>query len=368
MDIDEQQLLSFQRYLSHAKKVLCIVGAGMSASSGIPTYQWQKGIWRGYTSLDLATPEAFQNNPGLVWLFYSSRRLEALRARPNNAHFALAELCRRFPSQIKQDTASKDRSHEEVFTLSNRKVLVVSQNVDGLHQRAGHPSDSLVELHGSVFGLKCTQFFCNYRSCNDRDKFLTPALHRNTPSITPNTAKKRRRNSVQDAPAVKKARLAEPNESGDKHETQLDTSIEPSAGKNSQPEAPLPTLDASELPRCPECHEGLLRPAVVWFGESLPLRQMDDVDRFFNVGEPVDLVLVIGSSGKVWPAMGYVERAKKSKSKVAIFNTTIEDLEKVRKDRNVWGFQGDAAEILPKALKPLIGEQYKPRNGRVRNL
>ncbi|CEP63493.1 uncharacterized protein LALA0_S08e03730g [Lachancea lanzarotensis] len=364
MEIDEQQLLSFQRYLSHAKKVLCIVGAGMSASSGIPTYQWQKGSWRGYTALDLATPEAFQNNPGLVWLFYSSRRLEALRARPNDAHFALAELCRRFPSGTKQDTASRN-SKQEGSALTSRRVLVVSQNMDGLHQRAGHPLDSLVELHGSVFGLKCTQFFCNYRSCNDRDRFLTPALYKSTPpSDTPKTVRKRRRNSVENASAGnKKPRLAVQEEQKDELQPE---SLSEAIKSESQDETPLPTLDPSDLPRCPECHEGLLRPAVVWFGESLPLHQMDVVDQFFNVGGPVDLVLVIGSSGKVWPAMGYVERAKKSKSKIAIFNTTIEDLEEVRKDKNVWGFQGDAAKILPKALKPLIGEQYRPRNGRVR--
>ncbi|SCU77925.1 LAME_0A02696g1_1 [Lachancea meyersii CBS 8951] len=360
MEVDEQQLLSFQRYLLHSKKVLCIVGAGMSASSGIPTYQWQRGSWHGYTSLDLATPEAFQNNPGLVWLFYSTRRLEALRARPNDAHFALAELCRRFSSGIVRESDSKNNSDIQLG-LTNRKVLVVSQNVDGLHQRAGHPSESLVELHGSVFGLKCTQFFCNYSSRNDKDKFLTPALYQNTPSDTQTTTKKRRRDSVAEASAIKKPRLENKDHNGVHPETLMHS--EP---KSSDIETPFPTLDVSELPTCPKCHEGLLRPAVVWYGESLPLKQMDEVDRFFNSGDPVDLVLVIGSSGKVWPAMGYVERAKKSRSKVAIFNSTIEDLEQVRKDKNVWGFQGDAAEILPKALRPLIGEQYKPRGGRVR--
>lgn len=93
---------------------------------------------------------------------------------------------------------------------------------------------------------------------------------------------------------------------------------------------------------------------------------MDEVDQFFNKGGPVDLVLVIGTSGKVWPAMGYVERAKKSGSRVAIFNRVIEDLDQVRDSKDIWGFQGDAAQLLPKALKPLIGERYKPRDWRRR--
>ncbi|SCU81414.1 LANO_0B03004g1_1 [Lachancea nothofagi CBS 11611] len=359
MGIDEQQLLSFQRYLSNAKKVLCIVGAGMSASSGIPTYQWQRGSWNGYTSLDLATPEAFHNDPGLVWLFYSSRRAEALRAKPNNGHFALAEFCRRFPSGVARKRGSSAEKPAE-SNLANKQVLVVSQNVDGLHQRAGHPSESLVELHGSVFGLKCTQFFCNYRSRNDKDRFLTPALHKNTPRDTPTTAKKRRRESFRhdEVKNVKKQHISEEAEGQKSREI----SMTPDSPSGLKTVTPFPTLETSELPMCPDCHSGLLRPAVVWFGESLPLTQMDEVDRFFNVGNPVDLVLVIGSSGKVWPAMGYVERAKKSGSKVAIFNTVIEDLDQVRKSKDIWGFEGDAAQILPGALKPLIGDLYKPRN------
>ncbi|SCU78530.1 LADA_0A06084g1_1 [Lachancea dasiensis] len=362
MDFDEQQLKTFQHYLSNAKKVLCIVGAGMSASSGIPTYQWQRGLWRGYTSLDVATPEAFQNDPGLVWLFYSSRRLQALRARPNRGHFALAELCRRFPSGIAGKADNKTDSVRQAPQLSPKNVLVVSQNVDGLHQRASHPENSLVELHGNVFGLRCTQFFCNYSSRNNRDRYLTSALRAHTPVDVPR--KKRLRKSSEDEESVKggKKRLLEEN----RFQT---GNVDPGAQSDStdSTEYPsLPTLGAADLPICPACHQGILRPAVVWFGESLPLTQMDEVDRFFNVGGPVDLVLVIGSSGKVWPAMGYVERAKKTGSKVAIFNTLIDDLDEVRKAKDIWGFQGDAAKILPKALKPLIGEHYLPRDWRKR--
>lgn len=359
---DDIQLRQFQKYLIKARKILCIVGSGASASSGIATYQLQKGSWHGYTALDLATPEAFQSDPGLVWLFYSSRRYEALRAKPNDAHFALAELCKRFSSGIvrrdgDRPTVEVSRIGERGRSTGNtRSVLVVSQNVDGLHHRAGHPRESLVELHGSLFELKCTQFLCNYRTRNDKDPFLTSALYRYTPRDSQICKKRARNGSSTDEPKSKRPKNEDSNEKED------EALSEDSSLQDSEQADVFPTLDRSDLPNCPRCHQGVLRPAVVWFGESLPLNQMDEVDQFFGTGDAVDLVLVIGTSGKVWPAMGYVERAKKSGSKIAIFNSVIEDLDQVRKNKKVWGFQGDAAQLLPKALKPLIGEKYKPRD------
>ncbi|CAR21159.1 KLTH0A03300p [Lachancea thermotolerans CBS 6340] len=357
------QMQQFQRYLSKARKILCIVGSGVSASSGIATYQLQKGSWHGYTALDLATPEAFQNDPGLVWLFYSNRRYEALRAKPNEGHYALAELCRRYPSGISRRGDSASGQHPPASVNDKKKVLVVSQNVDGLHQRAGHPPESLVELHGSVFGLRCTQFFCNYRSRNSNDRFLTPALYRYTPRNRGANKKRTKRVSLHDGTETKKRRLDSTANGVQGQETDLEP---PSSEEESERPEMFPTLEPGDLPSCPQCHQGILRPAVVWYGESLPLDQMDEVDQFFNKGGPVDLVLVIGTSGKVWPAMGYVERAKKSGSRVAIFNRVIEDLDQVRDSKDIWGFQGDAAQLLPKALKPLIGERYKPRDWRRR--
>lgn len=341
-DIDQRQLQSFQRYLQSSKKILCIVGAGLSASSGIPTYQLSKGSWKGYTSLDLATPEAFQQNPGLVWQFYSSRRFASLKAKPNDGHFALAELSRRL--------------HEK-----QKEVLVVSQNVDGLHQRSGQTVETLAELHGSLFNLRCTSFFCGYKGSNSKDLFLTARLRETTPRELP--AKSLRR-------GTNKRKRNEDESDEDKDSSQnprkrirlnAKACIQEDSATSSDFD-PLPHLGLEELPRCPECNEGLLRPGVVWYGESLPLLEMDKVDHFFSQGHKVDLVLVIGTSGKVWPAMGYVERVKKTGGKVAIFNTTIEDLERVRHDKTVWGFQGDAAEWLPKALEPVIGRDYKPRD------
>lgn len=74
---------------------MALCGAGLSAASGLPTFRGAGGMWRNYEATTLATPEAFEADPGLVWQFYSMRRHMALAAKPNVAHFALAELGRR---------------------------------------------------------------------------------------------------------------------------------------------------------------------------------------------------------------------------------------------------------------------------------
>ncbi|MEE4293688.1 MAG: NAD-dependent deacylase [Xanthomonadales bacterium] len=118
--------------LRNAGSVLVLTGAGMSAESGIPTFRdAQTGMWARYRPEELATPEAFQANPGRVWRWYEERRVNALAALPHAGHRALVELERLLPA-----------------------VNVVTQNVDGLHQRAG--SRNVVELHGSLQRFKCS--------------------------------------------------------------------------------------------------------------------------------------------------------------------------------------------------------------------
>lgn len=329
--IEDPQLRSFHSYLKQARKILCVVGAGLSQSSGIPTYQLQRGTWKGYTSLDLATPEAFQSNPGLVWLFYSNRRYIAMRARPNDGHFVLAKL------------ANKMRER-------HRELFVVTQNVDGLHQRAGQLEEELCELHGSVFQLRCTSFFCTYKGKNTKDMFLTPALR----ELTPRDVGVKRTLRDQLPSLTKRHKKQKP----------INTAREGEESVSSSDFEPLPDIKEELLPHCPQCGDGLLRPGVVWFGEPLPLMEMVKVDRFFapedeNANDHIDLVLVIGTTGKVWPAMGYVERCKQNGGRIAIFNTHIEDKEKVRKDKTIWGFEGEASEWLPRALEPLVGKHFK---------
>ena len=119
--------------LAAAHRVVALTGAGVSAESGVPTFRDAlTGLWARYDPLELATPAAFARNPKLVWDWYASRR-EALRAAaPNPGHRALAAIERRVPS-----------------------FLLATQNVDGLHARAG--SRALVELHGNLARVRCSR-------------------------------------------------------------------------------------------------------------------------------------------------------------------------------------------------------------------
>lgn len=114
-----------ERVVSHkTKKVVVISGAGVSAESGLATFRDPDGLWQQYSLEDLATPEAFSRNPELVHRFYNSRRIQAAKAQPNAAHLAIAKL-------------------EQAYN-----VVVVTQNVDDLHERAG--STQVIHLHGKL--------------------------------------------------------------------------------------------------------------------------------------------------------------------------------------------------------------------------
>jgi NAD-dependent deacetylase len=180
--------------------ILALTGAGVSAESGLATFRGPEGLWEGRDPMELATPEAFAQDPLEVWRFYSWRRRMALQAKPNPAHLALAAI----------EGARDD-------------FLLVTQNVDGLHERAG--SRRIIRLHGSLWRLRC---------------------------------------------------VAEDTENEDLRE------------------------DLGELPPRCECG-GMLRPGVVWFGESLPPEAIETASR---AAHEARLVLVAGTSGLVYPAAG----------------------------------------------------------------
>lgn len=117
--IPHADLQSFTEYLGGCKRIIALLGAGISASSGLPTFRGAGGLWRSYDATSLATPEAFEENPGLVWQFYSYRRQMALQAEPNKAHYAISELARK-----------------------NEHFITLSQNVDGMNSRG-----SLILVH-----------------------------------------------------------------------------------------------------------------------------------------------------------------------------------------------------------------------------
>jgi NAD-dependent deacetylase len=119
--------------LRSARAIAVMTGAGISAESGIPTFRGADGLWHSYSATDLATPEAFARDPGLVWQWYRWRQGIIGRAQPNPGHLALARLQARMPG----------------FTL-------ITQNVDGLHQRAG--SSNVIELHGNIWRARCSRW------------------------------------------------------------------------------------------------------------------------------------------------------------------------------------------------------------------
>ncbi|CAP80427.1 Pc12g08000 [Penicillium rubens Wisconsin 54-1255] len=251
---------SFTEYLRGCKRIVALLGAGISASSGLPTFRGAGGLWRSHDATSLATPEAFDETPGLVWQFYSYRRHMALQADPNRAHYALAELARR-----------------------NEDFLTLSQNVDGLNPSA---TDKTGEQASKAIG-----------------------------------------------------------------EALDDTSTEVDISDASNP---IATVAREDLPQCPKCEDGLLRPGVVWFGEPLPEKTIRAVDKWIAAG-PVDLCLVIGTSAKVFPAAGYVHEARSQGARVAVCNMDPNDTPG-ELHYGDWFFQGDAGVIVPEILKSVIGD------------
>jgi NAD-dependent deacetylase len=114
------------------RSVAVLTGAGISAESGVPTFRGEGGLWHNYRAEDLATPLAFRKNPQLVWEWYNWRRGLIGACQPNAAHWTLAEMERYFD-----------------------EFVLITQNVDGLHHLAG--SQQLVELHGSIWRMRCTR-------------------------------------------------------------------------------------------------------------------------------------------------------------------------------------------------------------------
>jgi NAD-dependent deacetylase len=119
-------------------RILVITGAGVSAESGIPTFRGKDGYWRNLDPTKLATPEAFARDPNLVWDWYCERRQRIRKAQPNPAHRAIANLA-----------------------LQADEFLLVTQNVDDLHLRAGLPPEKIVQIHGDIFMTRCSR--CEFR-------------------------------------------------------------------------------------------------------------------------------------------------------------------------------------------------------------
>ena len=139
-----------QLNLEDGAHLLVLTGAGISAESGLATFRGTDGLWEGQAVEDVATPEGFARDPALVWRFYSERRAAAASVAPNAAHRALAAVEQRMGDRF----------------------LLVTQNIDGLHQRAG--SERVVEMHGSLWLRRCTR--CGRPAQGDRVWPVEPPL------------------------------------------------------------------------------------------------------------------------------------------------------------------------------------------------
>jgi NAD-dependent deacetylase len=192
--------------LTAQDRLFVLTGAGVSAESGLATFRGSGGLWNGHRVEDVATPEAWETNPELVWRFYSQRRRDASAAEPNAAHKALAKIEKRLGANF----------------------YLCTQNVDDLHERAG--SQRIHHMHGTLFESRCT-------------------------------------------------RCDEPFPDQSFYET------------------------AATLPVCKTCGAAV-RPHIVWFGE-IPL-DMDTISRELN---RATVLLVVGTSGSVYPAAGFVHIA-----------------------------------------------------------
>jgi NAD-dependent deacetylase len=214
-------------------RILVLTGAGVSAESGIPTFRGKDGYWRNLDPAKLAAPEAFAKDPGLVWQWYRERRKRTRAAQPNAAHKAIAKLA----------------AHAWEF-------LLVTQNVDDLHARAGSPKEKMVQIHGDIFVTRCSDCDFQFRDAGRGGSPEPPAPR----TIYPNSG---RLGSI--APT-----LAQPDQ------------------------------EQEDVPRCPRC-EGLMRPGVVWFGEQLPSDELRRVENYLKAG-PCDFVIVAGTTA----TFGYI--------------------------------------------------------------
>ena len=314
--ISPQDLQSFRTHLKSSTHILALLGAGLSASSGLPTFRGAGGLWRSYDATSLATPQAFRADPGLVWQFYSYRRNMAKHAKPNRAHVALSQLAKKL---------------SEGVSKGEERFLCLSQNVDGLSQRAGHSEENgLRLLHGSLWDVKCLDKHCGYVRKNDFEDPICPAL------AMPNDDSPPERLAAKGgSDSVKAAKFGNTKDVAD-------AAID------------LPAVPRAELPHCPKCKSQLLRPGVVWFNESLPQHTLKSIDTWVDSFPKIDLMLVIGTSSVVWPAAGYTDIARRKGARVAVVNLEESELNGLTKGD--WMFKGDAAQVVPELLKDVIGE------------
>ena len=236
------------RFLRKAERVAALTGAGVSQESGLRTFRdAQTGLWIEYKPTELASPEAFERDPKLVWDWYAMRREKVREVEPNPGHLALVDMAHHIPD----------------FSL-------ITQNVDNLHRKAGSPR--VIELHGNLQRVRCS--LCGQQAVGWDD------------------------------------------------------------------------ADGS-VPQCEACG-GLLRPDVVWFGESLPRAELESA---VEAARACQVFFSIGTSGTVQPAASLAYAARNRGAVVVEVNAEPTPLtQKVD-----FALHGKSGEILPALVKAVWG-------------
>ncbi|KZT73238.1 sirtuin [Daedalea quercina L-15889] len=291
---------AFRDTLATSQRIVVLIGAGVCCvrrCPGIPSFRGPNGLWKMKSSKTFSTPEDFKEDPSTVWQFYHRVRQRCLLAQPNAAHHAIASLA--LPSV---------RSRLMPTSALGKPPLLVTQNFDGLSLRALDAladrldpveqklaRERIIEMHGSITKTVCLQ--CRHVK-QSFDVALCPAL---------------------------------------------EGAIEANVGEK--------TIPVDQLPRCGGPHwngsnrygrcGGLLRPAVVWFGE-VP-EGMGEIAKELNW---TDLLIVVGTSSLVHPAASFARTVKSRGGKIAIFN-----LERSQADENAdFLFLGPCEVTLPSIL------------------
>jgi NAD-dependent deacetylase len=228
------------------QKIVVLTGAGISAESGLATFRGAGGLWEGHRVEEVATPEAFARNPGLVHRFYNERRRRLLEVEPNEGHRALVQL---------------EAEH-------GGEVVTVTQNIDDLHERAG--SRHLMHMHGELLKSRCV-------ACDETAEC--------------------------------------PEDLG---------------------------LDSI----CPRCEAiGTLRPHIVWFGE-MPFF-LEAIEHHL---QSAGLFLAVGTSGRVYPAAGFVQIAKNFGARTVEVNLEATGAGEIFDESR----EGPAGEVLPSLVQAIL--------------
>ena len=225
-----------------------------------------------------------------------------------------------------------------VGKLVGRWLTRTDRRVIDLHMRAGHQRQQLYQLHGSLVDVRCTSSNCDYSEKNYTDP-IVPALA--IPQEGPQPEPSKTDHSGVEASSALVRSIFHPGRKD------LDISDE---------NVPLPPLEKHQLPMCPQCKDGLLRPGVVWFDEALPQAVLDEVDAYCDFQQRIDLIMVIGTSGQVSSAVYFVKVAKQHGARVAVIDTDRYNVLGRDMRNKDWFFEGDAATVVPELLKPVIGD------------